>query len=42
MTIDPDRVLVGSEAAAAIGWELPQSIVEEVELTRNPVVVGGV
>jgi len=41
MTIDPDRVLVGSEAAAAIGWELPQSIVEEVELTRNPVVVGG-
>ncbi|HRI63238.1 MAG TPA: AAA family ATPase, partial [Polyangium sp.] len=41
MTIDPDRVLVGSEAAAVIGWELPQSIVEEVELTRNPVVVGG-
>lgn len=41
MTIDPDRVLVGSEAAAAVGWELPQSIVEEVELTRNPVVVGG-
>jgi GAF domain-containing protein len=41
MTIDPDRVLVGSEAAGAIGWELPQSIVEEVELTRNPVVVGG-
>lgn len=41
MTIDPDRVLVGSEAAAAVSWELPQSIVEEVELTRNPVVVGG-
>jgi len=42
MTIDPDRVLVGSEAAAAVGWELPQSIVEEVELMRNPIVVGGV
>ncbi len=41
MTIDPDRVLVGSEAAALIGWELPQSIVEEVEVTRHPVVVGG-
>lgn len=41
MTIDPDRVLVGSEAAAAVGWELPQSIVEEVELTRIPVIVGG-
>ncbi len=41
MTIDPDRVLVGSEAAAAVGWELPQSIVEEVELTRAVVVVGG-
>jgi predicted ATPase/GAF domain-containing protein/anti-anti-sigma regulatory factor len=40
MTIDPDRVFVGSEAAATVGWELPQSIVEEVELTRNPVVVG--
>ncbi|MBK9262616.1 MAG: AAA family ATPase [Polyangiaceae bacterium] len=42
MTIDPDRVLVGSDAAAAVGWELPQSIVEEVEVTRNPVVVGGI
>lgn len=41
MTIDPDRVLIGSEAAAAVGWELPQSIVDEVAVTRAPVVLGG-
>jgi predicted ATPase/anti-anti-sigma regulatory factor len=41
MTIDPDQVLVGSRAAAAVGWELPQSVVDEVERTRQPLVLGG-
>jgi GAF domain-containing protein len=41
MMLDPDRVLLGSEAAADVGWELPESIVEEVRRTRKPVVVGG-
>jgi len=41
MTIDPDRVHTGSQAAAAVGWELPESVVEEVRRTRRPVVLGG-
>lgn len=41
MTLDPDRVLVGSEAAAAVGFELPQAVVDEVGKTRTPIVLGG-
>jgi predicted ATPase/GAF domain-containing protein len=41
MMLDPDRFLLGSEAAADVGWELPESVVEEVGRTRKAVVLGG-
>ena len=41
MTIDPDRVLVGVEAARVAGEELPRALVDEVAATRAPVVLGG-
>ncbi|MDC3980640.1 AAA family ATPase [Polyangium jinanense] len=41
MTIDPDRVLVGIDAARAAGEELPRALVDEVAATRAPVVLGG-
>ncbi|UQA60706.1 AAA family ATPase [Polyangium aurulentum] len=41
MMLDPDRVLLGSAAAADVGWELPESVVEEVGRTRKAVVLGG-
>ena len=40
MSVDPDIVRIGSEASLAVGTELAESVVQLVERTKEPVVLG--